>query len=187
MAANTNTLRAPSFMRIIVIGIIAEFKGDLLDVTEGDKVLNYSLDGILLDLFAGTPGHAEMARKYKTFLLILGDKSSRRRHGEFFRRYVNVLAKSPKRYFRMRDTNALCRFTIAVALACSDQDDVWFTKDQFNMLAEIGDTICTRPETAYVTSFLRYFGGPLYIMMRRYRFVEENMTISKEEDIGVVL
>lgn len=112
-----------------------------MDVTEGDKVLNYSLDGILSDLFAGTPGHAKMAREYKTFLLVSGDKSSGRRHGEFFRRYVNVLAESPERYFRMRDTDALCRFTIAVALACSDQDDVWFTEDQFNMLAEIGDTM----------------------------------------------
>ncbi|KAI5207180.1 hypothetical protein AUEXF2481DRAFT_43513 [Aureobasidium subglaciale EXF-2481] len=228
----TNWKRYVAFMRIIVMGIIAEFKGDLLDVTDGDKVLNYSLDGILSDLFTGTPGHAEMAREYKTFLLVSGDKSSGRRHGEFFRRYVNVLAESPERYFRMRDTDALCRFTIAVALACSNQDDVWFTENQFNMLAEIGDTMydavsffkhrsegetnstfaympedlrvaayrqcrevlwaldaawCTRPETACVTSFLRYFGGPLHMMMRRYRFVEENLTIGREEDIGVVL
>lgn len=80
-----------------------------------------------------------MAREYKTFLLVSGDKSSGRRRGEFFRRYVNVLAQSPTQFFRMRDTDALCRFTIAVVLACNDHDDVWFTEDEFNILAEIGD------------------------------------------------
>lgn len=45
---------------------------------------------------------------------------------------------------------------------------------------------CKRPEMACVTSFLRYFGGPLHLMMRRYRFVEESMTIGREEDVNVV-
>lgn len=193
--------------------------------------MNYSLDRVLSDLFKGTPGHAEMAREYKTFLLVSGDKSSGRRHGEVFRHYVNVLAHSPTRWFRLRDTDALCRFTIAVALACSDLDDVWLTDEQFDLLAEIGDTMydaisyfkhrsegetnttfayapadlrvaayrqcrevlwaldaawCTRPETACITSFLRYFGGPLHMMMRRYRFVEEDLTVGREEDAGVV-
>ncbi|KAH8765028.1 BcABA3 [Diaporthe sp. PMI_573] len=227
----TNWNRYVAFMRIIVMGIIAEFKGDLLDVTQGDKVLNYSLDGILSDMFKGTPGHAEMAREYKTFLLVSGDKSSGRRDGELFRRYVNCLAHSPQRYFRMRDTDALCRFTIAVALACQDLDDVWFTDEQFDFLAELGDTMydavsffkhrsegetnstfaympqdlrvaayrqcrevlwaldaawAERGEFACVTSFLRYFGGPLHLMMRRYRYVEEDLTMGREEDVGVV-
>ncbi|GJC85378.1 hypothetical protein ColLi_08216 [Colletotrichum liriopes] len=227
----TNWKRYVAFMRIVVMGIIAEFKGDMLDVTLGDSVLNYSLDGVLSDLFKGTPGHTAMAREYKTFLLVSGDKSSSRRTGEFFRRYVNVLAHSPTRFFRLRDTDALCRFTIATALACNDLDDVWFTEEQFDLLAEMGDTMydavsffkhrsegetnstfaympadlrlaayrqcrellwaldaawCTRPETACVTSFLRYFGGPLHLMMRRYRFVEEGLTIGREEDAEVV-
>lgn len=110
-------------------------------MTKGDNVLNYSLDGILSDLFKGTPGHAEMAREYKTFLLTSGDKSSDRHKGEFFRRYTNALAHSPWRFFRMRDADALARFTIAAALACQDQDDVWFTDEQFDILAELGDTM----------------------------------------------
>lgn len=202
-----------------------------MDVTKGDNVLNYSLDGILADLFEGTPGHAEMAREYKTFLLVSGDKSSGRRDGELFRRYVNCLAHSPQRYFRMRDTDALCRFTIAAALACQDQDDVWFTDAQFDFLAELGDTMydavsffkhksegetnstfaympsdlrvaayrqcrevlwaldaawAKRPGMACVTSFLRYFGGPLHLMMRRYRYVEEDLTMGRAGDVGVV-
>ncbi|KAK4613080.1 Alpha-ionylideneethane synthase aba3 [Fulvia fulva] len=227
----TNRARYVAFMRIIIMGIIAEFKGDLLDVTKGDNVLNYSLDGVLSDLFTGTPDPAGMAREYKTFLLCSGDKSSGRRSGEFFRRYVNNLAHSPRRYFRMRDSDALCRFTIAVALACGDHDDVWFTNEQFDFLAELGDTMydavsffkhrsegetnstfayapsdlrvaafkqCRevlwalnaawndRPEMACVTSFLRYFGGPLHMMMRRYRYVEEDMTMGREEDSEIV-
>lgn len=39
---------------------------------------------------------------------------------------------------------------------------------------------------ATVTSFLRYFGGPLQLCMRRYRFVEEDLTVGKQEDVGVV-
>lgn len=202
-----------------------------MDVTKGDSVLNYSLDGILSDMFEGTPGHSEMAREYKTFLLVSGDKSSNRRNSELFRRYVNCLAHSPQRYFRMRDADALCRFTIAVALACQDQDDVWFTDAQFDFLAELGDTMydavsffkhrsegetnstfaympsdlrvaayrqcrevlwaldaawANRPGMACVTSFLRYFGGPLHLMMRRYRYVEEGLTMGREEDLGIV-
>jgi hypothetical protein len=182
-------------------------------------------------MFKGTPGHAEMAREYKTFLLVSGDKSSSRREGELFRRYVNCLAHSPYRYFRMRDADALARFTIAVALACSDQDDVWFTEEEFDFLAELGNTMydavtffkhrsegetnttfaympsdlrvaayrqcrevlwaldaawAERPEKACVTSFLRYFGGPLHLMMRRYRYVEEDLTMGREEDVNLV-
>lgn len=43
-----------------------------------------------------------------------------------------------------------------------------------------------RPGMQCVTSFLRYFGGPLHMMMRRYRFVEENLTVGQQEDASVV-
>jgi hypothetical protein len=36
------------------------------------------------------------------------------------------------------------------------------------------------------TNFTRFFGGPIHMMMRRYRFVEEDMTIGREEDVSVV-
>lgn len=37
-----------------------------------------------------------------------------------------------------------------------------------------------------VLNFTRLFGGPIHMMMRRYRFVEEGMTIGKQEDLAVV-
>lgn len=64
-----------------------------------------------------------------------GDKSSGRRHGEVFRRYVNVLAHSP---------TPCAASPSPWALACSDLDDVWLTDEQFDLLAEIGNTIVRR-------------------------------------------
>ena len=172
-----------------------------------------------------------MAREYRSFLLITADKASSRRDGELFRRYVNALAQSPRQWFRMRDADALARFTIAAALACNNLDDVWFTDEQFEILTEIGDTLydavaffkhrsegetnstfayvpselrvkafhqcreilwaldvawARRPELQGVINFTRFFGGPIHMMMRRYRFVEENLTIGKPETDHVI-
>ncbi|RYP03581.1 hypothetical protein DL764_005042 [Monosporascus ibericus] len=227
----TNWRRYVAFMRIIIMGIIAEFRGDLVDVTAGDCILGYSLDGTLAELFEGTPGHALMAREYKSFLLVTADKSSSRRDGELFRRYVNALAISPRVWFRMRDCDALARFTMASALACNDLDDVWPTDQQFELLSEIGDTLydavafykhrsegetnstfayvpldvrikafrvarevlwamdvayAHKPEGAPLMNFVRFFGGPIHLMMRRYRFVEEDLTVGRPETDAVV-
>jgi len=68
-------------------------------------------------------------------------KSSRRTNTLLFRRYSVALSKSPRQFFRMRDTNALARFTIGAALACNDIDNVWFSDAQFDIMAEIGNTM----------------------------------------------
>ncbi|KAJ7843316.1 BcABA3 [Mycena olivaceomarginata] len=120
----TNWDRYIAFMRII---------GSMVDATPYRTPL--------ATLFEGTPRHADMAREYRTFLLITADKASNRRDSELFRRYVNSLAHSPKQWFRMRDCDALARFTIAAALACNDLDDVWLSEEQFDMLGEIGITL----------------------------------------------
>jgi len=228
----TNWNRYVAFMRIIIMGIIAEFKGDLVDVVNSDQILGYSLDGTLAELFEGTAGHELMAREYKTFLLITSEKTSKRRESELFRRYVNGLASSPRTWFRMRDCDALARFTMAAALACNDLDDVWLSEEQFELLAEIGDVMYdsvafykhrsegeTNSTFAYVPTdarieafrvarellwaldvyyaapnkkgvalmnFLRFFGGPIHMMMRRYRFVEEDLSIGRTETGDVV-
>jgi hypothetical protein len=52
-----------------------------------------------------------------------------------------AIAKSPRQWFRMRDTDALIRYTIGAALACNDLDDVWYTEKQFEMLDELGATL----------------------------------------------
>lgn len=227
----TNWNRYVAFMRTIIIGIIAEFRGELVDVAKSDEIMGYSLNGVLDALFEGTPGHALMVREYKTFLLITSEKTSKRRDSELFRRYVNGLASSPRNWFRMRDCDALARFSLAAALACNDIDDVWPTDEQYELLTEIGDTLYdavafykhrsegeTNSTFAYVPpdirieafrvarellwaldvayaqkpgglalmNFTRFFGGPIHMMMRRYRFVEEDLTVGKAETAAVV-
>ena len=172
-----------------------------------------------------------MTREYRSFLIITADKTSERREDELFRRYVNALAHSPRQWFRLRDADALARFTIAAALACNDLDDIWFTEQQFEVMCEIGVTLydavaffkhrsegetnntfqytppelrvpavrqcreilwaldCAwfnKPELCIVTNFLRYFGGPLFMTMRRYRFVEDGCTIGNQETAEIV-
>lgn len=52
----TNWSRYVAFMRIIVMGIIAEFKGSLMDVANDDNVVGYSLTEVLDTLCGGTAG-----------------------------------------------------------------------------------------------------------------------------------
>lgn len=98
----TNWTRYVAFMRTIIIGIIAEFKGHMVDMSAGDDILGYDLQAVLDGLFQGTVGHELMCREYRSFLLITSEKTSEKRNGELFRRYVNSLADSPRGWFRMR-------------------------------------------------------------------------------------
>lgn len=52
----TNWSRYVAFMRIIVIGIIAEFRGSLMDVANDDNIVGYSLTEVLNTLCGGTAG-----------------------------------------------------------------------------------------------------------------------------------
>lgn len=52
----TNWLRYVAFMRTIIIGIIAEFRGSLVDVVKNDWILGYSLTEVLNTLCGGTVG-----------------------------------------------------------------------------------------------------------------------------------
>ncbi|KAJ6489436.1 hypothetical protein DFH09DRAFT_1377516 [Mycena vulgaris] len=227
----TNWDRYIAFARVTVVGIVAEFKGSLVEVMKGDNILGYSLSGILTTLFRGTPKHEDMAREFRSFILISADKSSNRRNGELFRRYVNSLAQSPSCWFRLRDCDGLARFTIAASLACNDVYDLWFSEEQFGMLIEIAITMydavgfykhrsegevhstfaymphdmrvkafrqcrevlwaldtawARQPKMAVVLNFVRIFGGAIHMMMRRYRFVDEDLTIGRPETEHVV-
>jgi hypothetical protein len=53
--AYTNWNRYIAFMRIFIMGIIAEFKGEMVDVAAGDEILGYNLSSVLQTLFDGTP------------------------------------------------------------------------------------------------------------------------------------
>jgi len=134
---HTDWDRFIAFTRILIISAIAEFRGNLVDVIASDRILGYDLGALLMTLCEGTPGHLGMVRECNAYLLFTSDKTSEQCSGELFRRYVNVLAQSPKQWFRMRDCDALLRFSIASALACNDLD-IWFTEPQWEILGEIG-------------------------------------------------
>jgi hypothetical protein len=227
----TNWDRYLALVRIVALGTVVEFRGDLADVSAGDHLLGYDLDKLLDTLFSGTPYHEDMAREYRTFLLVTAEKTSDNRGSELFRRYAHALARSPKDWFRLRDCDALARFVIAGALACNDLDDATYSEDEFQILTELGDTLydavayykhraegetnntfayagadlrhdCYRrarevlwaldaasarsPQHRHTVNFLRAFGGPIHMTMRRYRFTEDRLTIGTPETDHVV-
>jgi len=52
----TNWARYVAFMRIIVIGTIAEFRGSLMDAANDDNTVGYKLTEVLKTLCGGTAG-----------------------------------------------------------------------------------------------------------------------------------
>ncbi|MFG2286720.1 hypothetical protein ACGFOU_11775 [Streptomyces sp. NPDC048595] len=220
-----------ALVRTVALGTVVEFRGAMADVSAGDHLLGYDLNELLDTLFRGTPGHEDMAREYRTFLLITAEKTSDRRGSELFRRYANALSRSPRDWFRLRDCDALARFVIAGAMACNELGDAWFREDEFEILTEIGVTLydavayykhraegethntfayagadlridCYRrcrevlwaldtarvrqPKYRCAINFLRCFGGPIHMMMRRYRFAEDRLTVGMPETEHVV-
>lgn len=218
-------------MRIIIISIVAEFKGTIVDVLASDNLLGYSVPDLLDILFQGSPMRENMERELRTCILFMAEKSSSRRDGELFRRYVDCLADSPRQWFRMRDCDGLARFTVMAALACNNILDVCFSEEQLELFGEIGITmydavafykhrsegeVCStfayapddmrvaafrqcrevlwaldaawagRPGMLIVPTVLRIFGGAIHMLMRRYRFVDENLTIGVPETEEVV-
>ncbi len=128
--SHTNWARYVAYARIVLVGIVAEFRGSLVDVAHTDAAVGFDVQTLIDTLFAGTPGHEEMGREYRAFLVITADKSSGRRDGEMFRRYCNAMAASPRLWFRLRDCDSLTRLTIAAVLACNDRDDVWLSEPE---------------------------------------------------------
>lgn len=109
----TNWNRYVAFMRTVIIGIIAEFKGHMVDVAAGDEILGFNLQEVLDGLFEGTVSRELMCREYRNFLLMTSEKASEKRSGELFRRYVNSLASSPRGWFRMRVSHRAIRLSTA--------------------------------------------------------------------------
>lgn len=51
---HVNKRRYVAFMRTIIVGTIAEFRGDLVDIVASDVVLGFDIGDILADLFEGS-------------------------------------------------------------------------------------------------------------------------------------
>lgn len=181
--AYTNYDRYVAFARLIQICIIAEVRGSLVNVVSGDNILGFQIDELLDAVFTGFPGHIrkDMAREFRTFLLFTAEKVSDRRSSDFFRRYVNALAHSPKDWFRMRDCDGLARFTIAGAMACNEVEDVWFTEDEWQILCEIGsslyDVVAFQKHRAEgeIHSTFAYFGVDQQLRMEAFEQCRETL------------
>ncbi|KAJ7892004.1 hypothetical protein B0H13DRAFT_2234806 [Mycena leptocephala] len=227
----TNWERYIAFIRVVMIGVVAEFNGRTIDMLASDTLLGYSLSGVLDTLLQGTPNCENIAREFRSFLFITAEKASNRRDGELFRRYANSLAHSPRQWFRIRDSDGLARFTIMSALACNDILDVSFSEEQFEILSEVAITMydavafykhrsegelnstfaympddmrvkafgqcrevlwaldaawARRPSMLTVINVARMFGGAIHMLMHRYRFVEENLTIGMPETEDII-
>ncbi|KAB5585819.1 hypothetical protein GE09DRAFT_1277277 [Coniochaeta sp. 2T2.1] len=140
----TNRSRYLAFARLIIVGIVAEFNGSLVDISHSDAVLGYDLTALFAVLFpSSSPLCDAMARDYRTFILTTGEKTTgRQSSSELFRRYASALAESPRTWFRIRDADAIVRFSLAAALACNDvTEEVWFADEQLQVLAEVGCTL----------------------------------------------
>jgi hypothetical protein len=226
----TNWKRYLALARLGAIGIVAEFNGETVDMLGGGRVFGYDIDEQLDILFGGTSVREEMGRQYKSCIMFMAEKSSRRRGSELFRRYADALAYSPQDYFRIRDSDGLFRFFMAGAIACNDCDD-WLSEDENRMLVEISaigydsvsfykhraeGELCNlfayaspelRPtlfrlgrEIVWSLSvnwarvlakrcaihFCQLVAGPIHILMRRYRYIEEGMTMGRVETEEVV-
>ncbi|PVI05763.1 BcABA3 [Periconia macrospinosa] len=227
----TNWNRYIAYVRLLVTCVVAEFRGDLIKIEDTDEIMGYNVGKLLEFLFGQTPDRERWEREFRAYLLITAEKTSDRRGGELFRRYVNALAYSPAGWYQMRGCDALVGFTIAASFACNDMGGPWLGEGQVDVLVEIAvllydsvafykhraegevhNTFAYLPPTfrvdahreardilwgldaAYANdkkmlcavNFIRWFGGPLHMVMRRYRFVEENLSIGTPENQAVL-
>lgn len=52
-------------MRIIIIGTIAEYRGELVNVADNNDILGYDLQEVLNTLFEGTPSQYVAIANYR--------------------------------------------------------------------------------------------------------------------------
>jgi hypothetical protein len=60
----TNWERYVAYNRLILIMVVAEFKGELVQVQRGDDILGYNVQELLDTLFRGTTGYAAMCQEF---------------------------------------------------------------------------------------------------------------------------
>lgn len=227
----TNWERYIALARLGVTTVLAELRGELVDLTADDTlVAGYDLDELLDTLFGGTAVHDQMSRELRMSVLFSAEKASGRRSSLLFRHFVDALARSPEDYLRLRACDALIRFYLAGAIACNDSED-WLTEDQWELMAELTtirydivsfykhraegeicntfayadpalrseayrtyrealwaleEAWCHTVAGRAVLNVARYMGGPIHMMMRRYRFVEDGAMIGKPETAEVI-
>ncbi|KAJ7355885.1 hypothetical protein DFH08DRAFT_955329 [Mycena albidolilacea] len=173
----------------------------------------YNLQEVLDDLFEGTAGHERMSREFRAFLLT-ADKSSTRpepppmvpraRH-----RLVRFVLAAALACCDLDDVWFTEGFEILTEMGVTLYDAVAFYKHRaegemhstfgymsvelriksFHLALDAAWAQTDRPYHHWhqaVINFTRFFGGPIHMLMRRYRFVEDALAIGKPEDEHVV-
>ncbi|MFB7601006.1 hypothetical protein [Streptomyces sp. NPDC056160] len=230
----TNPEKYLAFVRLTALTTVAEYRGDLVDVEEimklDGRVLGYPVRELLDTLFVGSGVGEEMTQEYASSILFMAEKT-REQQSDLCRRYIEAIASSPVRYFRLRDCDAQVRLFIAAAVACNDLEPD-FREVEYRAMAEIGLTLydavafykhraegeisnlyayCGQDldfrRTAYATARSTLWAMEtqryetvqgrcainllknlplIHMSMRRYRFVEDGMTIGTPETSAVV-
>jgi hypothetical protein len=70
----TNWTRFSCWVCFIIIGVLAEYEGDVVDIAQSDKVPGYDLGELLETMLQGRPRAGDLERDYRTFLLMSAEK-----------------------------------------------------------------------------------------------------------------
>ncbi|KAJ7798284.1 hypothetical protein B0H14DRAFT_3545356, partial [Mycena olivaceomarginata] len=178
---------------LILIMVVAEFKGELVQVQRGDDILGYNVQELLDTLFRGTSGYARNGPETGSDCGTATDRPVGRCCGLGLQRHGHV-------WFSENE------WQILMELGTTMYDAVAFYKHRAegetnNTFAYVSPKLRTEayrvarevlwaldaaqaaePAWRIVLNFLRSFGGPIQTMMRRYRFVEQGLTIGMPED-----
>jgi len=168
----TNWDRYLALTRLCVVATVAEYDGYLVDVLEDSRTLGYDLDEQFDILFGSSSIRGDMGREFRASILFSTEKASQRRGSELYRRYANALAYSPDDYLLFAYVDADLR----AAIFRTYREVLWAL-----------DTTRGRiPDRRWVINFVRMVGGPVHIMMHRYRFVEDGLMVGRPETAHLV-
>lgn len=172
----TNWEKYMAFVRLTIVTVVAEYRGELVDVSlirePGHTILGYDIGRLLDVLFDGTEVHEDMSREYVSSLLFMTHKSSGRQ-SDLLTSWIEALAAAPATYFRLRDCDGQGRFFIAAAISCNDST-AWLTEEANRAVAEIAfsmyDSVAMYKHRAEgeVSNFYAYCGQDLPIRAEAY-------------------
>ncbi|RAH54372.1 hypothetical protein BO85DRAFT_462063 [Aspergillus piperis CBS 112811] len=197
----SNWKRYVTFMRLITISIISKFRGDLVDVVNNPRAIVLEFKSFLLVTSEKTSHRRSNRKIFRRYMNALVSSPQ-----QWFRMQdYNTLAR-----FTITAGLAYTQYNILCKIGATMYDAVTFFKHQSE--GETNSTFTYMPEDkrintfhgvrqvlwalkvamadmpghAIVTNFLRNVGGPILMTMRRYRFVEEGLTIGKTESGDII-
>ncbi|KAJ7676542.1 hypothetical protein DFH06DRAFT_1317175 [Mycena polygramma] len=152
----TNWDRYLALMHLIALGVVAEFKGELVDIMASDDICGYSiLSGLLATLFQGMPIRGEMEREL----------------------HYDAVA-----FHKHRSEGEVCSI---FAYMPEDLRIKTFRRSR-EVLWALDTAWAHQPKLLGAVNFIRLFGGAIHMLMRRYRFVDDKLTIGVPETEEII-